>query len=737
MEVEKPHALLVEEPDWAHEVGAGDLSWETLPRKWPEGGFVGNGRLGAVAHLADNHQIRFTVGRSDVTDHRDETGIFFFDKARLPIGHLELATIGAIETGSMRLDIWNAELKISLVTSRGTISLRLFADASADCLVFVIESSGGEKDCYLWFHPETVLNPRKVFLHLPISETDHNPSPTYRREGPEQIWEQYLHCGWSFASVLRWSGQHEVIQRSRSGGPPNAWRHAFFFSIGYATPGGNAASEAVKHVSDAARIGFPRLTRVHQDWWHSYFRQSFVRVPDKRIQSFYWLQVYKLASATREGGVPMDLMGPWYAPTGWPGVWWNLNIQLCYYPVLKSNRLELMEPFMRMLDENFANGNLSANVPPEWAHDSAAVASASSYDCRQPLGGPQGVETANLLWACHVYFLYCRYAGDAGRKQARLLPLLAAAVAYYLHMLVEGSDGRLHLPPLRSPEICEASDANYDLGFLRWGLNVLILSTNPGDPRLPLWEKTLRLLADFPSNETGLMIGAGVPLTESHRHFSHLVAIWPTWQIDPAKADNRALIEQSTLHWLSMPDELAPYSYVAAASIFARLKLGVQAVQAIHDTLDSHQFSRSSMYLGPGPTLETPLAVMTAVHDVLLDDESGEIVLFPGVPESWCDAAFDGMRTQCGLVIGATRTGGVIREIRLHSRQDRSVFVSGAFKQGAAISASPERTARFVTPNRINITLKACTQTTLSIYPNPSQDIKVQSVHDDLVLQTV
>ena len=43
-----------------------------------------------------------------------------------------------------------------------------------------------------------------------------------------------------------------------------------------------------------------------------------MRIPEPKAESFYWIQLYKLASASRPDRVPVDLLGPWYRTTGWP-----------------------------------------------------------------------------------------------------------------------------------------------------------------------------------------------------------------------------------------------------------------------------------------------------------------------------------------------------------------------------------------------------------------------------------
>ena len=58
--------------------------------------------------------------------------------------------------------------------------------------------------------------------------------------------------------------------------------------------------------------GTATLFSQHQQWWHAYYPASFVTLADTRLESFYWINMYKLASGTRGDRVVYDLMGPWF-----------------------------------------------------------------------------------------------------------------------------------------------------------------------------------------------------------------------------------------------------------------------------------------------------------------------------------------------------------------------------------------------------------------------------------------
>ena len=209
---------------------------------------------------------------------------------------------------------------------------------------------------------------------------------------------------------------------------------------------------------------------------------------------------------------------------------------MTYWPVYGSGRFDLGASLLDMLDSNAQN--LALNVEnAAWQKDSAAVGRVTSYNCK----GKAGSELGNLTWTLHNYFWHCRAQGDEARLKNRLFPHLKRAVQYLLHHTTEGEDGHLHLPLDGSPEYpVKATDTNYDLGLLRWGCRTLLALNaryNLRDKQEGEWRDTLAKLAPYPkNNETGLHIGEGVPLTQSHRHFSHLLMVFPLQKPDARHA---------------------------------------------------------------------------------------------------------------------------------------------------------------------------------------------------------
>src|SRR5262249_4152883 len=145
---------------------------------------------------------------------------------------------------------------------------------------------------------------------------------------------------------------------------------------------------------------------------------------------------------------------------------------------------------------------------------------------------------------------------------------------FYFHNMKTGDDGKLHITRGFSPEYPGQDgpnpDCNIDLGLVRWGCQALIDScTRLGidDPDLPKWKDTLANLTPYPTDEHGLRVSASMGFDESHRHYSHLLMVYPLYVMNPDDPDNRKLINTSLDHWMGMPKALRGYSFTGASSI--------------------------------------------------------------------------------------------------------------------------------------------------------------------------
>ncbi len=642
--------------DWPAFLARHDLVWKKVPAAWQEGAFLGNGLLGTMMFAEGKGGLTWQLGRSDVTDPRTDARANRANP-RLPIGRFLLETAGEVTGGGARLDLWNAEVSGTLTTSRGALSYRSFVHAEEPVLVIELEPSGGEREARFAFRPEVAIVERLVMRKEPIGPEHLNPAPFVEERGALRVSVQPLTGG----------GEHAVAWQVA----PAGRRRLLVLAITRSTEAEGARKEAAAAVERALKLGAERLRRSHRAFWHGYYPASFVSLPDTRLESFYWIQMYKLAAATRADRPVIDTMGPWYGRTPWPRIWWNLNIQLTYWPVYTANRLSLGESMLAAIDRN--KETLHKNVPEALRADAYAVGRSSGPDAHSPVGGPGSGpgEMSNLVWAMHNYWLHYRHTMDEVMLRERLFPLLRGSVNYLLRRLEPGKDGRLHLPEAISPEYPKtAADTNYDLSLLRWGCETLLaidarLKTE--DPLAPRWRDTLARLTPYPVGPSGYLIGKDQPLAVSHRHFSHLLMVYPLKLVTPARAEDRALIERSLAHWIGFEGALQGYSFVGASALSSLMGKGDDSARFL-DELIGRFVKPNTMYLEAGPVIETPLAAAQAVHEMLLQNAAENTLrVFPSVPEAWKDVVFHDLRAEGAFLVSATRRGGRTRMVKLTS----------------------------------------------------------------------
>ena len=638
--------------DWKAFLKRSDPVWTALPEKFDHGAFAGNGTLGLTVFQENATAMRFAMGRNDVTSH-------VRDNARLQMGGLCLATKGKITDGELRTNLWDAEIHGRIKTEAGTVTFTAYVHEVKNTVIIDYAGTGGEKDCAWEWRPEKAVcsDVRYTLGDKP------NPEWTMDRTGEVQWCEQKRTAGGSYTAA--WTDRHSRI----------------LFTLADTFPNDDSRQTAVETVKRAVAESPEALLSSHRNWWHAYYPKAFLSVPDSQIEGFYWIQMYKLASAMRPDGMVMDLQGPWNRPTGWPRIWWNLNIQIAYSPVYAANRLELGESFTRFIDAH--RDAFFANAKEIWGFDDCATTPhTTSYDarngtgyCREKFG--QYINPGDFTWALWVYWQQYRYSMDESlvndHKAHAFYPLLKGSVNLYLRLLQTASDGKLHLPKMHSPEYGNAADNNYNLSLLRWGCTTLLsLNERYGihDSQAGDWQRVLRDLTPYPQNENGFMIGADVPLAHSHRHWSHMLMVWPLHLLSCEQPENKETVQKTLRHWLNVDNgkQIWGWSAAASAHLYAIMGDGNNAVKQLRSHHNNKHFVMpNTQYIEGSPVYECSLVAASSLQYMLLQSWGGTIRVFPSVPDEWKTASFQNLRAEGAFLVSAIRKDDRTAWVRVES----------------------------------------------------------------------
>ncbi|WP_117882398.1 glycosyl hydrolase family 95 catalytic domain-containing protein [Aureibaculum luteum] len=639
---------VIDNIDWPKFLGQHDLVWEEIPMQWNEGAFTGNGQVGMMVYATmSENRIDFHMGRQDVTDHRGAPhkktsmgvkGYNLYDFSRLDVGRMALYPVGKIISATIRQDLWNAEIRGIIYTDLGEISFRAFTPY--DRMMNIIEISSTERKTnknvdYKWeWLAGNPITPRVYAKpdHPQTLSYKPNPKPIITVENGISICTQSLLAGGDYATA--WKEKKSNTSKNNS---------TLFVAIANEVPTANVSAKvAVNTVKDAMGLKAETIIKTHSDWWHNYYKKSFITMPDAKMESFYWIQIYKMAASSRADGPALDLMGPFYKNTGWPSLWWNLNVQLTYWPFNTSNHLDIAENFIHLIDTHF----------------------------EYMVENKSGKSLGDFAWATHNYWLYYNYKGDDEAIQKKWVPKAIKILEKYKKHMIRNEKGEIELTAMGSPEykgFKTFRNTNYNLSILRWLLNSLIDSNekfNKNPEGIIAWKQTLNDLIDYPVDENGLMIGSNQPVDMSHRHYSHLLALYPLFQLNPDAPKDRALVEKSVIHWHKIEDgaKLVGYSFTGAASLYAALGKGNEANSIMQHFLNGKIGTAlllpNTFYMegnGKNPVIETPLSAATSIMEFQLQSWGDKIRVFPAVPDAWKDASFQNLRAQGGFLVSAKR----------------------------------------------------------------------------------
>lgn len=490
-----------------------------------------------------------------------------------------------------------------------------------------------------------------------------------------------------------------------------------------------SGEKAAEKAEAALQRGLKQDYQAHLEYWNKYWAQSSVTLPDSILQKQYQNEMYKFASTTREHSYPISLQAVWTADNGklppWKGDYHHdLNTQLSYWPAYTGNHLtegmgylntlwNQRDTYKRYTRQYF--GTEGMNIP--------GVCTLTG----EPMGGwiQYSMSQTVAAWLAQHFYLHWKYSADRTFLKERAYPFLKD-VAIYLEQVSEVTpEGVRKLEFSSSPEVFDNSlqawfsdMTNYDLAMMHFLFKAaaeLAHELNLTDESSH-WAALEAQLPDYDVDEEGcLTFAKGYPYNESHRHFSHAMAIHPMGLIDWSDGEKSQHIIRATLKRLDKvgPDYWTGYSYSWLANMKARAFDGKGAAQALrtfaecfclkntfHANGDQTKSGKSRFTYRPF-TLEGNFAFASGIQEMLLQSHTGTIRIFPALPEEWKDVSFEGLRAMGAFLVYAQMEGGEITRVRIYSEK------GGMLKIARPGTLKPDKNYTLSGPDILNIDTQA------------------------------
>ncbi|NOU88714.1 hypothetical protein GC102_23610 [Paenibacillus sp. LMG 31460] len=405
----------------------------------------------------------------------------------------------------------------------------------------------------------------------------------------------------------------------------------------------------------------------------------------------------------------MPLQGVWTADGGklppCKGDYHNdLNTQLSYWPYMKANHMEEGESFIDLL----WNLRPQALAFAERFFEAPGICLPSVMGIGgEPLGGWVMYTTnlVNQILLCQAFDHYWLYTGDRDFLERKTYVYFRETAACILHWLKPGPEGKLLLPLSSSPEIHNNSPAawltansNNDLALLHYLFETLkqyeeLLGR---DLEAKEWGDIRSQLSELAVNEDDvLMLSPSESLAESHRHLSHLMAIYPLNLVQYGRSERENEIIEASLAQIEQLGTAAwvGYSFAWVADLYARARNGEQAYRYLHIFWDAF-ISRNGFHLNGDQkkmgyssyhyrpfTLEGKMAAADALREMLLQNHEGFIRLFPAIPDEWKQngVSFRRFRGGMGSLVSAEIANGRLLYVTLEADRDVRLQVLNCF----------------------------------------------------------
>ena len=105
---------------------------------------------------------------------------------------------------------------------------------------------------------------------------------------------------------------------------------------------------AISDLRDADLQSVASSWSRHLAWWRKFWSRSYVEIPDKKVQSWWYGSLYVLASCSRPGNVPPGLWGNWITSPhmAWQGDYTlDYNYEAPFWAAYPTNHVSLADPY--------------------------------------------------------------------------------------------------------------------------------------------------------------------------------------------------------------------------------------------------------------------------------------------------------------------------------------------------------------------------------------------------------
>ncbi|MBV8253520.1 MAG: hypothetical protein JO154_13015 [Chitinophaga sp.] len=697
-----------------------NLHFNQLATNWYDAMPLGNGMLGALV-WQNNQYLRLSLDRADLWDDRPMPGMdkLTFSWVTKQVQLHQYDAVQALgdapyEANPAPTKIPGAAIEFNIADLGNVVSNELDITTATNIIRFsngaIFKTYVDASESYGVFTGDNIPSTFIPAIRTPQYTSPDHGGPVNSVEG-----QSLQRLGYA-KGVLKTTG-HQVIYHQ----PTNGGKYYEVLVSWKRLPGNKLAG--IWMITNTKRAAAPTLTDnflrkswlEHTNWWKNYWNRSSIQIPDTLLEKQYYLDMYKFGCVARNNTPPISLQAVWTADNGklppWKGDFHHdLNTELSYWPGYTANHTDLTAGFTNWLWNTQSESKRWTKQ--YFGIDGLNVPGVNTISGK-PMGGwiQYSMSPTTAAWLSQHFYWQWRYTNDKQFLLTRCKPWFDAVAAYFRGIrIVDPVSGKFKHPLSSAPEFNDNSISawfhdftNYDLSLVRFFFEKYAVVTAACGQSNAAILAELQKYPAFNTDSTGLTIAPGQELNQSHRHHSHLMAIYPLKVLSYSSAADKSIMDRS-LAWLEKKGTRAwcGYSFSWAANLYAQTGNGDSAAvmlsrfasnftgkNSFHLNGDQKKGQYSGFTYNPF-TLEGNFASAQGIHEMLLQSNDSLITLFPAVPASWKNVSFEHLRTASGCLVSAERKNGQLAVVKISGGQPGKIYIQWPFSGVQFNGGSPK-----------------------------------------------
>ena len=398
---------------------------------------------------------------------------------------------------------------------------------------------------------------------------------------------------------------------------------------------------------------------------------------DPQLHTLYFQMArYLMISGSRPGSQPLNLQGKWNDLTNpqWESKHTlNINQFLNYSGCEMANLSESHEPMFRMIEDLAITGaRVASNI---YYSDGWVVHhNTDLWRGAAPINGRDGIWPAGQAWLAQNLWWHYQYTGNTNFLANTAYPLMKGAAEFFLDSLIPHatnanwlvtcpSYSSEHNWKSGSTEVANVPGPTMDNELIRELCDYLIQSTHILGIDAAFRTNLITLRSKLPPNKIGQhgqlqeWIEDIDSATDTHRHCSHLVGLYPGETISPFYTPIMTAAAKVSTDARGLGD--IGWGKAWRTGLQARLQNAAFAY-LIQTNMLTRDVSTNLIFTDVNNRQADGIfGALGSVTEMLLQSQSGELHLLPALPPKWTN----------GLISGICARGGFTVDLQWQSNQ--------------------------------------------------------------------